>query len=58
MNKLRTLNNEQQTKKANGYSNSVIERLRMQKESQVLCDIVLAVEDEKFYLHKYFVVRK
>jgi hypothetical protein len=52
MNKLRATMNIEQTKKAIGYSNSIIERLRLQKEDKTLCDIVLSVEDEQFYAHK------
>ena len=40
-------------KKAVGYSNSLIERLRQQRENNVtLCDMILCVEDQLFHVHK------
>lgn len=39
-------------KKAAGYSNSLIERLRHQRDSKILCDMILCVEDQLFPVHK------
>jgi hypothetical protein len=43
----------ERVKKAIGYSNSLIERLREQRENKILCDMILCVEDQLFYVHKY-----
>lgn len=43
----------ERTKKAIGYSNSLIERLKNQRDNKVLCDMVLCAEDQQFHVHRY-----
>ena len=42
----------ERVKKAIGYSNSLIERLREQRDNRILCDMILCVEDQLFHVHK------
>ena len=44
--------NYERIKTAAGYSSSIIDRLRHQRDDQTLCDIILCVENQLYPVHK------
>jgi hypothetical protein len=44
--------NYERIKTATGYSSSIIDRLRNQRDDQTLCDIILCVENQLYPVHK------